>query len=100
MSAFKTYLYVGNNPKLISGNHYNLRELSEVSGVNYYTLHTRVKRHVYAELTDDFLAVAYKHPPITRLHDKSTKMMAEWLRKPLTSIDPNYNPHKRKGHEL
>jgi len=100
MVDFVLHQYFGDNPQLVSGDWYNLKQLAEVSGVNYNTLHTRLKRHSYVELDDAFLALVYVRPPITMLPDKSTRMMDEWLRKAPMSIDQNYNPHNRAIHEL
>ncbi len=89
-NTFILHKFVGKHPDLVSGNYYNLRELSEASGVNYNTLHTRIKRYPYKDLDDGFLEQVYTRPETTMFETKGSKMMDTWLRKPPLSIDKNY----------
>tara|TARA_R100000951_G_C2536410_1_gene147989 strand:- start:251 stop:532 length:282 start_codon:yes stop_codon:yes gene_type:complete len=90
----KNYKFVGEHPNLKTGNYYTLREYAEATEPQYKTLYNRMTRYQHTEVDDNFISLNYSRPT-GNLEGKYEIISMEWLRKKLTTIDPNYKEHKR-----
>jgi|TARA_R110000803_G_scaffold31164_1_gene69762 hypothetical protein len=89
----KTFKFVGEHPDLHTGTYYSLKEYSQVAEVGLKTLCSRMLRYRHVEVDNNFLSIKYSKPD-SNLEGDCEKLSMQWLRKQLTTIDPDYKEYR------
>jgi hypothetical protein len=84
----RKFKFAGSHPKLVTGNFYTLREISDISGVNNKTIHSRMYGR---DLITDRTITAREYngrwkKSDTHLSNDTERLSAKWLSAPITKL--------------
>lgn len=89
MRPKRMFVFAGNHPKLVTGARYTLREISDVTGVNNKTIHSRM--YGRDKITDRTIQAREYNgrwkKSETHLDNANERLSAKWLAVPLTKLN-------------